>query len=166
MRKRGTSSMTVRYPRLTDLLVSVEWGKTVLVLTNHFLWFHHFSKPPLHTRASLYDPITDVPTFTEISSFFGIFVWLVPFALFVSLSAGENVLPSMGSEYATGGEVRTGDLDLGLGGAAGGGGSGGMGRKGRKQKGLVKAGVEWVLEWGREMGEVVGLWRGERHKGF
>ena len=125
----------------------------VLVLMNHFLWFHHFSKPPSHTRASLYDPMTDVPTFTEISSFFGIFVWLVPFSLFVSLSAGENVLPSMGSEYATGGEVRTGDL-----GAAGG--------KGRKQKGLVKAGVDWVVEWVTETGEVMGIWRGERRKGF
>ena len=54
-----------------------------------------------------------IPQFSEISSFFGLcgtppphcttshklipisnLVWLIPFALFVSLSAGENVLPS------------------------------------------------------------------------
>jgi hypothetical protein len=43
-----------------------------------------------------------MPTFGEVAGFFGLAVWLVPFALFVALSAGENVLPSMGSEYATG----------------------------------------------------------------
>jgi len=40
----------------------------------------------------------DIPTFTQIASYFGICVWLVPFALFVSLSANDNVLPTMGSE--------------------------------------------------------------------
>lgn len=35
-----------------------------------------------------------MPTFTEIASFFGICVWLVPFALFVSLSASDNILPT------------------------------------------------------------------------
>ena len=40
----------------------------------------------------------DVPSFTEIASFFGICVWLIPFALFVSLSASDNVLPTIGSE--------------------------------------------------------------------
>jgi len=39
-----------------------------------------------------------VPTFTEIASYFGLCVWLVPFSLFVSLSASDNVLPTMGSE--------------------------------------------------------------------
>lgn len=37
-----------------------------------------------------------------IASYFGICVWLVPFALFVSLSAGDNVLPTMGTEPARG----------------------------------------------------------------
>lgn len=40
----------------------------------------------------------DIPSFTEVASYFGLCVWLVPFALFVSLSAGDNVLPTMGSE--------------------------------------------------------------------
>ncbi len=73
--------------------------------------------------------------------------------MFVSLSAGENVLPSMGSEYATGGEVRTGGL-------------GGGGGQSRKQKGLVKAGVDWTVERIGEMGEALGYWRGERGRRF
>ena len=36
------------------------------------------------------------PAFSEIASFFGVCVWLVPFALFVSLSASDNVLPTVG----------------------------------------------------------------------
>ncbi|KAK3167987.1 hypothetical protein OEA41_004433 [Lepraria neglecta] len=127
----------------------------LLVLLNHFLWFRHFSTPPSSSRntypTSLYDR-PDIPTFTEIASYFGICVWLVPFALFVSLSAGENVLPSMGSEYATGGSVGTGD-----------GGLGGVGDSGaRRKKGLVKAGVDWVVEWVGEMG----VWRGDKGRRF
>ena len=37
-----------------------------------------------------------------IASYFGLCVWLVPFALFVSLSAGDNVLPTIGSEPVRG----------------------------------------------------------------
>lgn len=37
-----------------------------------------------------------------IASYFGLCVWLVPFALFVSLSAGDNVLPTMGTEPVRG----------------------------------------------------------------
>lgn len=40
----------------------------------------------------------DVPSFTEIASYFGLCVWLIPFALFVSLSASDNVLPTIGTE--------------------------------------------------------------------
>ncbi|PWW77041.1 DUF396-domain-containing protein [Tuber magnatum] len=84
-----------------------------LVIGNHFLWFNHFSNPilpsdhpfnrhPNGPSRTLYDYSSSAdpsfasvfPTFTEISAFFGICVWLVPFSLFVSLSAGENVLPS------------------------------------------------------------------------
>lgn len=52
--------------------------------------------------SSYYDSPEDVPTFTEIASYFGLCVWLVPFALFVSLSASDNVLPTMGSEEPSG----------------------------------------------------------------
>lgn len=46
---------------------------------------------------SMYDQ-PDVPSFTEIASYFGLCVWLIPFALFVSLSASDNVLPTIGTE--------------------------------------------------------------------
>lgn len=100
-----------------------------------------------------------MPTFTEIASYFGICVWLVPFALFVSLSAGENVLPSMGSEYATGGEVpgsSVGGVPLG---------SAGMGRT-RRKKGLVKAAVDWVVESIGENGQLMGFWKGDKVRNF
>ena len=121
--------------------------RIVLVLVNHFLWFRHFSTPPIPSSASIYDR-PEIPTFTEIASYFGICVWLVPFSLFVSLSAGENVLPSMGSEYATGGTLRTSD------------------GKAKRKKGLVKAAVDWLVEWVGETGELLGLWKGDKIRSF
>lgn len=68
----------------------------VLVIANHFLWFEHFHNPyipPLDVRLNPdYQP-PRIPLFTEVCSFFGLVVWLVPFALFVSLSAHDNLLP-------------------------------------------------------------------------
>ncbi|KAK6463765.1 transmembrane adaptor Erv26 [Scheffersomyces coipomensis] len=68
----------------------------VLVLANHFFWFNHFHNPyipPLEVRLSPnYEP-PRIPTFVEVCSFFGLLVWFVPFALFVSLSAHDNLLP-------------------------------------------------------------------------
>ena len=75
--------------------------RAVLVLLNHYLWFRHFSNPSVPTGHPLYSTPPALPSFTEVASFFFLQVWLVPFALFVSLSAADNVLPSMGSEYAT-----------------------------------------------------------------
>lgn len=86
-------------------------------------------------------------------------MWLVPFALFVSLSAGDNVLPSMGSEYATGGHVSSSA------GAAGGSSSSAnvLSTDGKvKNKGMAKALVDGVRDWVAENGEVMGFWRGER----
>jgi hypothetical protein len=74
---------------------------TVLVLVDHYVWFKHFShhqERAYQNMASYYDTPDDVPSFTEIASYFGLCVWLVPFALFVSLSASDNILPTMGSE--------------------------------------------------------------------
>ena len=134
----------------------------VLVLANHFLWFRHFSTPPPASPSrrygqpsSLYDR-PEMPTFTEIASYFGICVWLVPFALFVSLSASENVLPSMGSEYATGGEVPGN-----VGGALGSGDG-----RARRKKGLVKAAVDWVVGWAGETAQLMGFWRGNKSRNF
>jgi hypothetical protein len=159
----------------------------VLVVTNHYFWFVHFSNPPPVNPYK--DPIA-LPTFTEIASFFFLQVWLVPFSLFVSLSASENVLPSMGSEYATDptsplvSPARSSSA-LGLGSmgsmlsprsasARGDGprspsavrdGSLGFEGRGRKRggaKGLVRVAVDGVREWVGETGEAMGLWKGER----
>lgn len=108
-----------------------------------------------------------MPTFTEIASYFGLCVWLVPFALFVSLSAGENVLPSMGSEYATG----EGSSFISPGkepAAAFGSGTAGTGVEGRRRQrsgtnaGMAKKAINGVRDWVGETGEVMGLWKGER----
>ena len=81
--------------------------------------------------ASYYDTPDDVPSFTEIASYFGICVWLVPFALFVSLSASDNVLPTMGSEPTSSSSA------IGSGGAVNGGGS-----AKRRGQGMAKALVD------------------------
>ena len=62
----------------------------------------------------------------------------------------------MGSEYATGGTLGTSDSNLG------GGGDG----RARRKKGLVKAAVDWVVEWVGETGELLGLWRGDKARRF
>jgi hypothetical protein len=96
----------------------------------------------------------------------------VPFALFVSLSAGENILPSMGSEYATGegiSYITPGNAPNSYGSGSGvgvGGVSSGMEgkRRGRSgtNAGMAKAVVTGVREWVGETGEVMGFWKGER----
>ncbi|KAG8931999.1 hypothetical protein FRC03_011906 [Tulasnella sp. 419] len=77
-----------------------------LVVADHFLWFFHFThqvnefrrrggpnRPPHHhTPQSLKHQLS----FTEIASFFGICIWLVPLYLFLSLSANDNALPVTG----------------------------------------------------------------------
>ncbi|CAN8099758.1 unnamed protein product [Discula destructiva] len=85
-----------RFPfvTLTDPLFIVS---CILVLANHVVWYRHFSdiqKQSYKNMSSFYETPDNLPTFTEIASYFGICVWLVPFALFVSLSAGDNVLPT------------------------------------------------------------------------
>ena len=115
---------------------------TVLVLLNHYVWFNHFSFSSLvSTPASRYDP-SNLPTFTEIASYFGLCVWLVPFSLFVSLSASDNVLPTMGSEAP------------GMPGASGDG-------KNRRQ-GMFKVVVDVVRDWLGELGRLAGWNRPER----
>jgi hypothetical protein len=73
----------------------------VLVLVNHYFWFQHFSAAQQRSYSrmtNVYDQ-PNIPSFTEIASYFGLCVWLIPFALFVSLSASDNVLPTIGSEH-------------------------------------------------------------------
>lgn len=158
-----------RFPvvKLTDPVFILS---CVLVLVNHWLWFRHFSAPPHNThgngRYSYYDQ-ANIPTFTEIASFFGLNVWLVPFALFVSLSAGENVLPSMGSEYATGqgSSFISPGQDHPASATSINGGVGGIRTRSKRsntQTGMAKAAVNGVREWVGETGEVMGLWKGDR----
>ncbi|KAK7734400.1 erv26 superfamily protein [Botryosphaeria dothidea] len=146
-----------RFPivKLTDPLFILS---CLLVLINHYLWFRHFSAPPTRSNYYPYNTSRDysIPTFTEIASYFGLCVWLVPFSLFVSLSAGENVLPSMGSEYATG--EGSSFIAAGQEPAAGG--------AKKNNVGLAKALVDGVRDWVGETGEVMGFWRGDRVKRF
>ncbi|KAI5857876.1 transmembrane adaptor Erv26 [Tricharina praecox] len=144
-----------------------------LVIANHFLWFKYFSHPQLasdHPYSAAYrtgglsgspydysntaDPYFPdrFPTFTEISAFFGICVWMVPFALFVSLSASDNVLPS--SEIPSG--------------SVGSGGFGGMGtQKKNKGPGIAKMVFNSVRDYTTTSGEALGLWGGAaRHERF
>ena len=152
-----------RFPivKLTD---PVFLFSCLLVLVNHWVWFRHFSAPPRSNSSGLrynYYDQPAVPSFTEIASFFGLCVWLVPFALFVSLSAGENVLPSMGSEYATGrGSSFTspGQILEGMNGSAG----RGRHKRSNTQTGMAKQAVNGVREWVGETVEVLGLKSGER----
>ena len=145
-----------RFPivKLTDPIFILSCA---LVIINHYLWFKHFSAPPRFSRSSggypYYSPREPYgqpqPTFTEVASFFGLCVWLVPFSLFVSLSASENVLPSMGSEYATG----EGSSYISA------------GKDKHKREGLVKVLVDNTLNWFSETAEVVGFKRSDRVRG-
>ncbi|XP_026051193.1 protein TEX261-like [Carassius auratus] len=52
----------------------------VLVVLNHYMAFQYFAEE--------YYP------FSEVLAYFTVCLWVTPFSFFVSLSAGENVLPS------------------------------------------------------------------------
>ncbi|KYK56073.1 DUF396 domain protein [Drechmeria coniospora] len=91
-----------RFPfvRLTDPLFLLS---CVIVLADHYVWFKYFSGSQARAlQRSSYLTAADVPSFTMIASYFGLCVWLVPFALFVSLSASDNVLPTIGTEPVRG----------------------------------------------------------------
>uniref|UniRef100_A0A493TBP7 Protein TEX261 n=1 Tax=Anas platyrhynchos platyrhynchos TaxID=8840 RepID=A0A493TBP7_ANAPP len=55
-------------------------GTGVLVVLNHYLAFQYFAE--------------EYYLFSEVLAYFTFCLWLIPFAFFVSLSAGENILPS------------------------------------------------------------------------
>lgn len=138
------------------------------MVLNHWLWFRHFSSPTAFRRGGSGYYTGDrygggygyaqQPTFSEIASYFGLCVWLVPFALFVSLSAGENVLPSMGSEYATGDRDGVPSTSMGS----------PRFKKGHKRRntGMAKAAVAGAREWVTETGAVMGFWRADNVRSF
>lgn len=55
-------------------------GSIVMLLVNHYLAFRYFTE-------NHYE-------FSEVLAYFTLCMWLVPFALFVSLNANDNVLPT------------------------------------------------------------------------
>ena len=120
----------------------------VLVLLDHFLFFRHFSALP-PPRSHVYDrfstdPLSlrseiDTPSFGQVAAFFGICVWLVPFGLFVSLSAGELVLPTIGSD----GRISPGPSDGGT----------------KRAQGLVKQTYAALGNWLQETAAALG-WTG------
>jgi hypothetical protein len=110
----------------TELLVNIN---LVLVILDHYVWFRHFSDYQTRAYSRIYYDNLVVPSFTQVASFFGLCVWLVPFSLFVSLSAGDNVLPTMGTEPVRGMEGKS------------------------RPQGMVKAVVDWVRD---SIGELAG----------
>jgi len=76
-------------------------ASVLMVVADHFLWFFHFSHVVEEARIRgrrwrhPKDPGVHVPTFSDIATFFGICVWLVPLFLFLSLTANENALPTI-----------------------------------------------------------------------
>ena len=77
-------------------------------------------------------------------------MWLVPFSLFVSLSASENILPSMGSEYATGegsSYIKPG-REPGI--------NGGLGSVPKGRQGMAKAAVDTIRRWVGDAAEIAG----------
>ncbi|XP_070541226.1 protein TEX261-like [Ptychodera flava] len=62
----------------------------VMVVINHFFAFQYF--------ASVWHP------FSEVLAYFTVCLWLVPFSFFVSLSANENILPTMVEPQKQGGD--------------------------------------------------------------
>lgn len=106
-----------------------------LVLLNHYMWFNHFSSVQYGAAKSIYDAQPG-PSFTEIASYFGLCVWLVPFSLFVSLSAGDNVLPTIGSEEPSGASDGK-----------------------NKRQGMIKVVVDTFRDWIGNLGKLTGWWR-------
>ncbi|ODQ48691.1 hypothetical protein PICMEDRAFT_70308 [Pichia membranifaciens NRRL Y-2026] len=76
----------------------------LLAFVNHYLWFNYFNNPyipSIDERLSAGFVPPYYPSFTEIASFFGICIWMFPFALFISISSNENGLPLSNSDLAT-----------------------------------------------------------------
>jgi hypothetical protein len=121
-----------------------------LVLIDHFLFFRHFSsisapRSNTYNRFSIHQTShseIDIPSFGQIAAFFGICVWLVPFGLFVSLSAGELVLPTIDST----GAVAPGDK--------------------RRSQGLLKQVYYVVKKWFDETMQALGWSRGRGYNDY
>ncbi|KAL1130325.1 hypothetical protein AAG570_013263 [Ranatra chinensis] len=67
----------------------------ILFFTNHFLAFSFFNRKYY--------------SFSEVMAYFTLCLWLVPFALLVSLSANENILPLADSGVDLGNKIVSDD---------------------------------------------------------
>ncbi|CCH40870.1 putative membrane protein [Wickerhamomyces ciferrii] len=90
---------------LIQLKSPVFIASCILVVVNHYLWFQHFSNPKIPAPQYRLDPNYKAPriaSFSEVASFFGICIWFIPFGLFVSLSASDNILPTASANFNSG----------------------------------------------------------------
>lgn len=111
MRSLFSLGVNVVYLQTMKRFPSVEIAGPAFILScvgaigSHFLWFSYFSDDaiPPHSILNEYPDYRGQthPPFREIASFFGLLVWLVPFSLFISLSANDNVLPTVNPETAS-----------------------------------------------------------------
>lgn len=109
----------------------------VLVFVNHYFWFRAFGQMQQDRKQI---------SFGQVASFFGICVWLVPFALFVSLSAGDNMLPSI-STPSPGSSSETQGYDLS--------------RSKKRAGGLVKASYSWIGDKVQPVLQLLGIKKGD-----
>ncbi|RKP06339.1 transmembrane adaptor Erv26-domain-containing protein [Thamnocephalis sphaerospora] len=80
------STNMFQFPNI--LLSSPNFLLGSMTIGNHFAWFSYFGTHPA--------------TMLQVATFFSICVWLVPFAYFTSLSAGDNTLPTFDADAQTG----------------------------------------------------------------
>lgn len=112
--------------------------------------YYHYDAAP--------EELDEIPTFTQIAAYFGLCVWLVPFALFVSLSAGDNVLPSMNTETSSSSSVMSAGIrspELGT-----------VTGQQVRNKGMFKAIIDGASEWMGETRELLGIKRSEGKRTF
>ncbi|KAF9076919.1 transmembrane adaptor Erv26, partial [Rhodocollybia butyracea] len=67
-----------------------------LVFADHFLWFFYFTRLTQDARHQRYykgRAAITAPSFTEVATFFGACVWLIPLFIFLSLSANDHAIP-------------------------------------------------------------------------
>lgn len=145
----GLFSQGIYFTNLTTFpIIQLSSGRFVsacaLVFVNHYLWFRHFGEM---------QRLRQTISFGQVASFFGICVWLVPFALFVSLSAGENILPTTDVSQPTTPKVGQREASsYGFGTSSS--------RRGRAG-GLVKTTYSWIGDRVQPMLQILGVVKGD-----
>lgn len=92
-------NFSARWPVIS--LTSLSFvASCILVVADHFLWFFYFAKVSQEARHTAHRGGPQPLGFADIATFFGVCVWLAPLFLFLSLSAGDNALPTSGTLFA------------------------------------------------------------------